>query len=296
MTAEPADGAWLEDAAGNRVPIRGSVALGRSASNQIMLPEDKVSRRHAVVQAQGEGEYWVVDFGSRNGTFLNGHRISHPSRLHHADTLRIGSYELHFRQAEGGRGTRTMAQSNQTVTDIVPARCWLLVADIMDSTRLAKELAPDELPRVTGEWLGDCKQTIEGAGGRINQFLGDGFFAFWRDRDGDEVAIARALEALCRLQAQSRPAFRFALHLGGVVLGGASLGEEQRISGPEVHFVFRMEKLAGTLGHLRLLSEPARDRLAAVVEAREAGSHVLAGFEQAARFYTFDVSMGVGSP
>ena len=286
MTSTEA-GAWLEDPSGNRVPIRGAVSLGRSASNQITLPDDKVSRRHAVVQAQGEGEYWVVDFGSRNGTFVNGHRISQPSRLRHGDALRVGSFELRFHQSNAEQAGLSTLMANQTVTDIVPAKCWLLVADIVDSTRLVKELAPDELPRVTGEWLGDCKQTIEGAGGRINQFLGGGFFAFWRDREREEVAIAHALESLCRLQERSLPVFRFAVHLGGVVLGGAAVGEEQRISGPEVHFVFRMEKLTGKLGHPRLLSEPAWERLAALVEAREAGAHALAGFETPAKFYTF---------
>jgi hypothetical protein len=71
------------------------------------------------------------------------------------------------------------------------------------------------------------------------------------------------------------------------MLGGMSVGEEERISGSEVHFVFRMEKLAGSLGESRLLSEAAKKRLARLVETRDAGLHSLHGFESQFRFYAF---------
>lgn len=283
---EPA--AWLEDPAGNRVPIRGSCSLGRSASNQLALPDEKVSRRHAAIQAQGQDGFWLVDFGSRNGTYLNGRRISHPSRLQPGDCLRIGQFEFVFRQPQNaGPGPSATVLASQTVAEIRPATCWLLVADIVDSTRLARDLPPDELPLVTGQWLDECKLTIEGHGGQINQFFGDGFFAYWRDRERVEVAVEKALQALRRLQNEGRPPFRLALHRGAVVFGGAALGEEERISGQQVHFAFRMEKLAGTLGCERILSEPAWSRLSALIETREVGVHALSGFDGESRFFTF---------
>jgi len=177
--------------------------------------------------------------------------------------------------------------AKRTSTDIRSSNCWLLVADIIDSTRLMKELPPDELPLVTGRWVAECKQTIETQGGRINQFLGDGFFAYWHDRERIEVAVGTALQALARLQEQARPAFRLAVHLGQVMIGGVSVGEEERISGRAVHFSFRTEKLAATLGETRLLSESAWARLAALLEARELGRHSLPGFDGQFAFYTF---------
>jgi class 3 adenylate cyclase len=77
------------------------------------------------------------------------------------------------------------------------------------------------------------------------------------------------------------------VHLGPVTLGGVSVGEEERISGSAVHFVFRMEKLAGQLGEIRLLSGAAWERLAALVQAREVGRHTLPGFEDPVPFHAF---------
>jgi pSer/pThr/pTyr-binding forkhead associated (FHA) protein len=288
MNADSGEGlAWLADPRGNRIPVKGSCSLGRSASNQVAIPDDRVSRRHAMIQVQGENEFWLVDFGSRNGTYLNGQRLTRPSRLQSGDHIVIGHAEFAFHQRQSAQegATRTIL-ADRTKADIRQATCWLLVADVVGSTRLVKELPPDEVPLVMGQWVADCKQTIEASGGRVNQFMGDGFFAYWHDRERVETGIDVALKALQRLQEQARPAFRFVLHLAPVVIGGVSVGEEERISGSAVHFTFRMEKLAGRLDLPRLLSETAWARLGALVAAREAGRHSLPGFKDRFLFYT----------
>src|SRR6266516_4354859 len=289
MTVGPNDWpAWLEDGGGGRVPIKGSCSLCRSDSNQVAIADDRVSRRHALIQVQGENEFWLVDFGSRNGTYLNDQRIVRPTRLRHRDRIKVGHVEFAFHQPQSvQRVSSNTVLADRTANDIRSAMCWLLVADIIGSTRLVKELPPDELPLLTGLWVAECKQTIETHGGRINQFLGDGFFAYWHDRERVEIAVGSALQALRRLQDKNRPPFRLATHLGQVVIGGVSVGEEERISGREVHFAFRAEKLASKLRETRLLSETAWARLAALVEAKEAGRHRLPGFEGEFGFYAF---------
>jgi adenylate cyclase len=280
--------AWLEDSSQQRIPIRGSCSIGRSPSNQVALASDKVSRRHALIHVQRENEFWLIDCGSRNGTYLNTQRIIMPQRLQDGDHVTIGPFEFVFllpRSRQPGVAETVVADG--TAADIRQIRCWLLIADIVDSTRLLRELPRDEVPVVTGEWLAECKQTIEEHGGRINQFFGDGFLAYWRDRETVQVAVAATLQAFRRLQEQARPAFRFVAHYGEVTFGGISLGEEERISGEEVNFVFRMEKLAGRLGEARLLSQAAWGRLAALVEARAVGNHALPGFASKVSMYAF---------
>jgi adenylate cyclase len=286
----PADrSAWLEDANHKSIPIQGSCSIGRSANNQLALSSDMVSRRHALIQVQHETEFWLVDFGSSNGTYLNNQRITQPTRLHHRDHLKIGPFEFvfHLAQSEQSAWSETIA-TDRTVVDIRNAKCWLLLADIINSTQLVKELALEELPKITGPWATHCKQIIETHGGRINQFMGDGFFAYWHDHERAEAAVGNALQELRQFQELSRPAFRIVLHYGEVALGGVSLGEEERISGKEVHFAFRLEKLAGRLGEVRLLSQAAWQKLTPLVQARDVGCHALAGFESKATVYAFD--------
>lgn len=64
-------------------------------------------------------------------------------------------------------------------------------------------------------------------------------------------------------------------HRGPVLLGGAaSLGEES-LSGSEVHFVFRKEKLAGQLGFGTLFSAPLAQALAGELPLKLLGEHEL---------------------
>ena len=72
----------------------GPVLIGRSADCQIILDDDYVSTRHARVQASEDGTFYVEDLGSTNGTYVNGQRITAPTTLTMADTLRIGKTML----------------------------------------------------------------------------------------------------------------------------------------------------------------------------------------------------------
>ena len=73
------------------------VTVGRSAGNTIVLSDDsQVSRVHAVIE-QLAGEWSVRDVNSRNGTFLNGTRVSGEARLGPGDELRIGRTRIVLR-------------------------------------------------------------------------------------------------------------------------------------------------------------------------------------------------------
>jgi hypothetical protein len=90
-----------------------------------------------------------------------------------------------------------------------------------------------------------------------------------------------------RLQDQANPLFRLVTHHGQVFMGGVPTLGEESLSGPEVTFVFRMERLAGSLKQHRLMSEAARGQLAERVQTRPAGEHSLPGFPGHYPFFSF---------
>ena len=67
----PVDGSRTSVVLGDR-----PLTVGRSESNDLMLADAEVSRRHARLEADGDGRGWnVVDLSSTNGTWLNGTRV-----------------------------------------------------------------------------------------------------------------------------------------------------------------------------------------------------------------------------
>ncbi len=268
-------------------------SLGRAESNQVVLKDKKASRHHAIIHVQG-GEYWLVDFGSTNGTLVNGRRITLPTVLRDGDRITIGDTELTFRHQtkrpatdHGDQAAAETATDFVTMRDIKNLSCWLLVVDITDSTRLSLASPPEELPRILGQWFSSCKETIDACNGQINKFLGDGFFAYWNDGPTEAKSVAKALMSLRQAQDNSLPGFRWVLHRGQIFVGGStSLGEENLL-GPEVNFVFRMEKLASQLRITRLLSEAARKEIGLECEFQSVGPHEVSGFEGKHVFYTF---------
>ena len=70
--------------------------LGRSSANELAFPTDqKLSREHLVFDRTSEG--WTVrDTGSRNGTQLNGARLTGTARLAHGDRITAGHLSIRY--------------------------------------------------------------------------------------------------------------------------------------------------------------------------------------------------------
>jgi len=84
------------------------LTIGRIESNDVSLPADEeASRVHAVVERLASG--WCVrDLSSRNGTFVNGERISGDRPLRAGDEIRVGRTRLVLRapsEADASRPT-----------------------------------------------------------------------------------------------------------------------------------------------------------------------------------------------
>jgi pSer/pThr/pTyr-binding forkhead associated (FHA) protein len=84
-------------------PGSAQLSVGREPSSDLVLDWDgQVSRLHAHFERVGD-DWTVVDDGlSRNGTFVNGERLSGRARLSDGDTVRFGVTTMSFRSPPGG--------------------------------------------------------------------------------------------------------------------------------------------------------------------------------------------------
>jgi pSer/pThr/pTyr-binding forkhead associated (FHA) protein len=106
------------------------LSVGRGAGNELSLPWDtEVSRLHAELE-EIAGEWTVSDDGlSRNGTFVNGNRISGRTRLRDGDLLRVGRTSIAYRRPEAEDSMPTqVAGEHLALTDLPPTQRQVLVA------------------------------------------------------------------------------------------------------------------------------------------------------------------------
>jgi pSer/pThr/pTyr-binding forkhead associated (FHA) protein len=71
------------------------LTFGRSDESDYPLPDKLASRIHAQVFPR-DGEWWVEDLNSSNGTYLNGKKVSASARLSHGDVIGVGTTRLTF--------------------------------------------------------------------------------------------------------------------------------------------------------------------------------------------------------
>lgn len=84
------------------------ITLGRSSLASVPVTDSQASRIHALLRMDAHGRYQIIDWGSRNGTFLNGKILLQPEPLKSGDKISIGEQDFFF------KGNENISQNPQT--------------------------------------------------------------------------------------------------------------------------------------------------------------------------------------
>ena len=290
FAGEESGRAWLEDPNGARTEVTSSFMIGRSSRCHLRLPGIQASREHALLSFDPSGRcWWLSDLNSTNGSYLNDRKIQTASRLRPGDRIRIGRTTWHFRCEDPlAEFDVSLSGSDMTLVEASKHTCWLLIVDVVGSTPLARELDAEEMSRRLKIWATRCEQVVDTHGGYVNEFLGDGFLAIWIDRKDTAKHLLRALEEFRVFRGSSRVPFRVVLHRGEVLIGGGGpTSGKERITGADVHFVFKAEKVASEAKENGFfISGTAAEKLRDSATMQHLGDFSVPGFNEPCAFYT----------
>ena len=96
------------------------ITIGRDPQQTLVVADPELSRRHARVFLVNE-EPFVQDLGSTNGTFIDGERLSAPSKLDEGQLLRIGGHYFRYER----RSRRDVEREGQLARDLGRARAYV---------------------------------------------------------------------------------------------------------------------------------------------------------------------------
>ena len=74
------------------------VKIGRQLNNDIIVEDKRVSRYHAQIKYQPDGQFAIFDLGSTNGITINGTPNQRHHILRNGDCFTIGSYDFYFQR------------------------------------------------------------------------------------------------------------------------------------------------------------------------------------------------------
>ena len=203
------------------VPIpleREEVTLGRALEADVRINDAKVSRKHALIKTLqkpdadgGEPTYILTDLASRNGTFLNGQRVTQEI-LQNGDKITIGEHILRFElldeiDREYQRQIRRLL-SHDDLTGLLSSRSFFSELR-REASRPDAEKRPfcvlmmdvdyfknvnDTYGHLTGsktlEEIGQCITQILRSGDVAARFGGEEFAAFLMDAELTQGLVA----------------------------------------------------------------------------------------------------------
>lgn len=245
------------------------MTIGRTPPNEIVIPNPRISRNHAMIRMLGQGEYYLIDVGSTNGTFLNGKRVVTPTLLKELDIIALEDCTLTFRAArDAAKAPDSEEDEDVTVTmtsmGIVMEEITLLVCDIRNYTPISESLPPNELASLMAKWFKMATKVIEECSGTIDKFIGDAIMVRWSSGSGkserssviNALSAAKKLNEICTQVSATVKQLPYPFRVGvGINTGRAVLGSiggsgyrEYTAIGDSVNMAFRFETESKALG------------------------------------------------
>jgi adenylate cyclase len=262
VTLEPTPYLILHTSTGKRfLPLVGGAywTLGRGDDNHFIIPDQWISRNHAMLQSTETGSFYLIDLGSRNGTFVNGRRVSVPVTLNHDDRVVLGETELEFcYPCSQLQSAEFYTQTKETLTSALHVRrlVSVLVVDIRNFTVLTQQIDENVLSLMMGTWFRQAGKIIQDSGSWVDKYIGDAVMAIWFHGEEtveseDIISIFNAISDLYKMTvhlSQQYP-LPFELRIGvGLNTGFAMVGNtgsgnrpDYTALGDTVNAAFRLE-------------------------------------------------------
>jgi Zn-dependent protease len=177
-----------------RVPLTRPIAIGRAPGNTVELTNPTVSRRHArIAPAEQLGGAPVVeDLGSSHGTWLDGRRVNHPTRLFAGSRVRFGDQVL---VVDHHRGTN---EAGRTI--VVPVGESLMLPSGGGSDRLTRTATRHgDRPRLRSGYALKRLESSEGPRRWVLRDLVDGDFLSLTDDDAALLELLDGSHSLAEL-------------------------------------------------------------------------------------------------
>lgn len=268
VTLQPTPHLILRTEAGNRyLPLVGGNCwtIGRNEDNNFVLRDRWISRNHAMLQRMETGEFYLIDLGSRNGSFVNGRRVSIPVTLKNSDRLIFGQTELEFNCPAPTRPAAAINADSEDFTATLTVRSLIsvMVMDIRDFTVLTRQLDETILSEVIGNWFRQAGLIIREHGSWVDKYIGDAIMAVWFHKPNgvSSEEMLRICQALSQLhqateELSSRYPLPFPLRVGAgintgyAMVGNAGSGDRSDYTalGDTVNAAFRLESCTKQIG------------------------------------------------
>lgn len=255
-----------------KIPCKAVLTLGRDKNSDIVIIDLLVSRNHAMIRRLGHSDYYLIDSGSSNGSFVNSHRVAIPRLLKSGDRIQIGGSELVFEQEHKEKDVTDTISMEETIISDRPVirQITVLVADIRGFTSLSESVDIRTLTRMMTKWFHNVTDVISNHGGIVDKFIGDCVFARWEFDVNETQSVMKALQAAILINEVTEDLNKNSTEISeklrvgvGINTGIASmgLGHDATALGDAVNIAFRLESATKVLGTDIVMSESSYSSL-----------------------------------
>jgi adenylate cyclase len=257
---------WNGSSCREALEVERTCFIGRGQTNTIPLSDEDaiISSRHASIYAV-EGQFYVSDLNSRNGTMLNGRPVTLPTLLHDGDVITVGKCDLIFHETEitDELNSETINEPKSDSVEFPRTQLFVLrqlitvlVVDIRDYTGLTLSVGDVTMSQILGTLFQKAGEILNTNLAWGQKYIGDAVMGVWLHQNDrptvDElkrifnslISIDKVFQILNREEILPVPIrFGAAVNTGYALVGnlGSKTLPDHTAIGDSVNRAFRLE-------------------------------------------------------
>lgn len=170
------------------------VFMGRSENNHVTVSDKSASRVHSCMRISDEGEYYIVDAGSKYGTYVNNEIVIAPRRLMAGDRITIQNQIFQFRgnNDPGVQSLTSFVRSQSEMKNHTPV--MLMSAGLYINEVPFFEANERLYAWAFGQWWYRIEQAVEENGGMLDRVLENSILAYWSCEGHNPIDLAQMVK------------------------------------------------------------------------------------------------------
>jgi pSer/pThr/pTyr-binding forkhead associated (FHA) protein len=240
---KPSKASLIRDS-GEAILLEASYLIGRSVQCDLILTDSKISRTHISIIPDKLGNWWLMDLGSTNGTFINYKKISQPYILKNLDRIGIGDEQFSVLIEKDDTAEKIInppiLESEEKISS---EPYYFLSIQVSGCYRIAKEYEEEEeITKIIKVWQKGLEKIINKSRGEIAMISRTGLMAVWEEKDIKAADLFEVIQEIQKDNVTAEFQYRISVHQGRMKIGENADNGYERLIGEDIQFCYQMSQ------------------------------------------------------
>ncbi len=241
---------------GDTLEFTNSFLIGRSVQCDLELSDSQVSRTHISLTPDPLGNWWLIDLGSTNGTFLNFRKVQQSTILKNGDRIQIAKKNFFFQCSTDNIAKDLLHIPLEEEKLLLDYKDYLFMAiRIYGTSRTSENYNEEYIQKILPNWQSSLEKEALRHDGEIALPSAYAPIIAFEKNNESAKQVLKFLSWITEEKLTKELDYQIVIHHGKMSLGDTAPNGYEKLIGRDIHFCQALSESTRNIGHRMLLTK-----------------------------------------